>query len=141
MVMITKGLCLCGCGKQTPIAKRARFGNTPGEPLKYIKGHSPQEVEARKKVKARTIQKNKEYALGYLRNHPCIDCGESDPIVLDFDHRDGTEKYRGVSDIVTCGLPIYRVIAEIEKCDVRCANCHRRRHAQEYAHGWRNQNY
>lgn len=56
----------------------------------------------------------------------CVDCGVGDPVVLDFDHRPGVEKCFNVSDAVRKGLGRDRILLEIEKCDVRCANCHRR---------------
>lgn len=59
----------------------------------------------------------------YLESHPCVDCGESDPVVLEFDHVRG-EKTRPVSILVKWSWG--RVVEEIEKCAVRCANCHRR---------------
>lgn len=54
----------------------------------------------------------------------CSDCGASDPRVLDFDHRPGTEK-RGLVQALARGASWEVVLAEIAKCDVRCANCHR----------------
>jgi hypothetical protein len=68
--------------------------------------------------------------LEYLQSHPCIDCGEADPVVLEFDHRDGTEKIRAVASLITDNCGWEKIAAEIEKCDVRCANCHRRRTAE-----------
>jgi hypothetical protein len=63
----------------------------------------------------------------YFESHPCVDCGESDPVVLEFDH------LRDKSFDVAQALP-YRnwssILAEIEKCEVVCANCHRRRTAR-----------
>lgn len=66
----------------------------------------------------------------YLADHPCVDCGESDPVVLDFDHVRG-EKGDNVSRLVSHGHSWAAVRAEIEKCNVRCANCHRRKTAKE----------
>jgi hypothetical protein len=68
----------------------------------------------------------------YFATHPCVDCGESDPLVLHFDHQGG--KVVEVSNLVYRGLPWPRVLAEIEKCDVRCASCHFTRHARDG--GW-----
>jgi hypothetical protein len=77
---------------------------------------------------------------GYLSEHPCIDCGESDVDCLDFDHRDPTLKDEGVSYFARHSYSMERVLREISKCDVRCANCHRRRHAAERrANGWTNE--
>ena len=54
----------------------------------------------------------------------CIDCGENNPVVLDFDHVRG-EKFRCVSDMARQSYGLKTIQAEIEKCEVRCANCHR----------------
>lgn len=65
-------------------------------------------------------------AFSYLASHACVDCGESEPIVLDFDHVRGT-KTGNVSDLVAGRATVAAITAEIAKCEIRCANCHRRR--------------
>ena len=70
----------------------------------------------------------------YLIEHPCIDCGEADPIVLDFDHRG--DKTANVADLLRDRASWETIAAEIAKCDVRCANCHRRK-TVERASGYR----
>lgn len=75
---------------------------------------------------------NKRRVLEYLLVHPCVDCGEADPVVLEFDHRRG--KVHGVGELLHQHVRWEVVAAEIARCEVRCANCHRRRHAQEK--GW-----
>jgi hypothetical protein len=72
--------------------------------------------------------------LNYLRDHPCIDCGETDPVVLDFDHRDPSLKRMEVGNLVRYAAWA-TVESEISMCDVRCANCHRRRTAAQFR--WR----
>ena len=75
----------------------------------------------------RVIAERMLYIVSYLREHPCVDCGETDVVVLEFDHL--REKEFGIS----VGITHYtwtRVLAEIEKCEVVCANCHRRRTAK-----------
>jgi formate-dependent nitrite reductase cytochrome c552 subunit len=61
----------------------------------------------------------------YLLTHPCVDCGLTDLVVLEFDHVRGV-KVGDVSALVGSGYPWAKIEAEIAKCDVRCANCHRR---------------
>ena len=68
----------------------------------------------------------------YLLEHPCVDCGEADLRVLDLDHDDPSQKTENVGRLVTLSLPWSTVLAEIEKCSVRCANCHRRRTADAF---------
>ena len=65
----------------------------------------------------------------YLLAHECVDCGESDVRVLEFDHVSGT-KSRDVTQMVQHGYSIAALEAEAAKCDIRCANCHRRRSVQ-----------
>ena len=67
----------------------------------------------------------------YLRAHPCIDCGERDPLVLEFDHRDGVEKLETIAFLRARGKRD-ALMAEIDKCDVRCSNCHQRRTAKQF---------
>lgn len=58
----------------------------------------------------------------------CIRCGENHPATLDFHHRDPSSKVAAVSEGVRDGWKRERILAEIEKCDVLCANCHRKEH-------------
>lgn len=66
----------------------------------------------------------------YLREHPCVDCGCSELAVLEFDHRDRSDKVLTVAELARLGT-WSRLRQEIAKCDVRCANCHRRRTADQ----------
>lgn len=74
---------------------------------------------------------NRALMLAYLVAHPCVDCGETDPVMLDFDHRDPAEKKGNVSELAM-RKPWRLVLVEIAKCDVRCANCHLRRTARQF---------
>ena len=68
------------------------------------------------------------YLLEYFQTHPCEVCGERDPVVLEFDHVDGERKAFEIGQAL--GYRNWQsILAEIEKCAVVCANCHRRRTA------------
>lgn len=60
----------------------------------------------------------------YLSQHPCVDCGEADVAVLEFDHVEA--KTYDIAGLLARGAPASRILAEIDRCQVRCANCHRR---------------
>ena len=75
----------------------------------------------------RAVQKaNQHRVLEYLTQHPCVDCGEADPVVLEFDHVRGVKRNH-VGRMLTLGCSWGSIEKEIRKCEVRCANCHRRR--------------
>ena len=74
----------------------------------------------------RTRAAVKEFLLAYLQSHPCVDCGEREAIVLEFDHRSGSNKLFQIGDANSKNYSLRSVRSEVEKCDVRCANCHRR---------------
>jgi hypothetical protein len=82
--------------------------------------------QARRRKQALALERT-NYLLEYFRTHPCVDCGEHDAVVLEFDHLGDKSFDVGQS------LP-YRswqsILDEIAKCDVVCANCHRRRTAR-----------
>jgi L-lysine 2,3-aminomutase len=79
---------------------------------------------------ARRRQDKIQWMLDYFSEHPCVDCGETDPVVLEFDHVRG-EKVAAISFMIPRGYPMAKILAEVDKCDVRCANCHRRKTAKE----------
>lgn len=81
----------------------------------------------------RYLEEGRQFIAKYKRSHPCIDCGCNDPRVLEFDHVRGKKK-DNVSNLVSRKYPISTIEAEIAKCDVRCANCHRIRHCKKRRH-------
>src|SRR2546430_5412285 len=64
---------------------------------------------------------NKRQLYEYLSTHPCVDCGNSDIRVLDFDHVYG-EKVENVSRLLGHSVAWPTILVEIAKCEVRCAN-------------------
>lgn len=77
-------------------------------------------------------EQNRRLLFEYYQSNPCVDCGNDNPIVLELDHRDGTDKVSDVSKMMHSSWET--IEAEIKKCDVRCANCHRIRTAKQQ--GW-----
>ena len=70
--------------------------------------------------------------LEYLKGKSCVDCGEADPIVLEFDHVGGGSKLFALGEM---RLHAWSTIEkELRKCAVRCANGHRRKTARAF--GW-----
>ncbi len=68
-----------------------------------------------------------------IKSGPCADCrGVFDPICMDFDHRPG--EIKGFSLSVGYRVSAERQIAELAKCDVVCANCHRLRTHRQRDH-------
>ncbi len=85
--------------------------------------------------KTRVLSQNKSQLYTYLSTHPCIDCGETDIRLLEFDHING-QKSEGIANLLTWGFNWPTLEAEITKCVVRCANCHRIK-TIEQGKGWR----
>ena len=76
--------------------------------------------------------RNRAYVVEFLRTHPCVDCGERDPVVLEFDHVRGSKR-GNVSEMVAAGWGLACIGAEIDKCVVRCSNCHRKKTVAQLA--------
>ena len=67
-----------------------------------------------------------------LSKRSCTECGENHPATLDFHHRDPSTKVDEVSNMIGELINLEKVKLEIEKCDILCANCHRKRHWREF---------
>jgi hypothetical protein len=99
----------------------------------YRRNRSYYVAKARRRNRG-VIEETRRWLLLYLLDHPCVDCGNDDVRVLEFDHRDRATKVWEVSVLARNGYSLARVQEEIARCDVRCANCHRiRTHRQR---GW-----
>jgi hypothetical protein len=91
----------------------------------------------RDQARAATLRRRefvRSHVLDYLQANPCVDCGERDPVVLEFDHIG--EKSAGIANLVNEGTSLRRIRAEIARCEVVCANCHRLRTAARQG-SWR----
>lgn len=73
-----------------------------------------------KQIQIKTAMK---FLYQYLRQHPCVDCGINNPVVLHFDHVRGKKKAE-VSVLARGGYRLATIMEEVEKCEIRCANCH-----------------
>ena len=73
----------------------------------------------------------REWLRGIKAERGCRVCEEHDPVVLDFHHRNPDEKVASPLEMVAKAYGLARIKAEIAKCDVLCANCHRRAHHEE----------
>lgn len=71
----------------------------------------------------------------YKAERGCLICGNLDSRVLDFHHKNGDEKEFVIADFYYHQYSMEKVEAEIRKCDVMCANCHRILHFENRKNG------
>lgn len=88
------------------------------------------QVLKRRAANAEKRERNREFVRDYLSKHPC-ECGESRVPVLEFHHLDPSNKKYEVSTMMQRGHAIEKIMIEIEKCKVVCANCHKMLHFEE----------
>lgn len=119
---------------QSGLSERERKQCTAEATARYKK-NNPEKVRESSRIRK---ERNRGIVIE-AKKAPCTDCGNPfPPICMDFDHREGEEKifgYKGgVSALVNVGAAVETLQAEIEKCDLVCANCHRIRTAKK--RGW-----
>ena len=95
----------------------------------YYKNHDYYIKKAQKRNRL-TRERNREYIWSYLKTHPCVDCGEKDIVVLTFDHI--ANKKANIGDMTHWRFGLVNLKKEIEKCAIRCANCHLRKTAKQF---------
>lgn len=96
----------------------------------YLKNRNYYLTKAKKR-NAKIFKQAKIIIANYFLSHSCVDCGEKDLLVLEFDHVDRNKKDGDVSQIIKNTSSLKLLLKEIKKCEVRCANCHRRKTAKE----------
>ena len=133
------------CGKIKPLPEFAKRRADTSQPCSYCRQcqreycrqhyrnhcslHNSRRYKRQKSERAEIAERLREYK----RTRACADCGETDPIVLEFDHVRGT-KVGEVGAMVRCWT-WQAIVEEIAKCELRCANCHRRKTAKQL--GWK----
>lgn len=90
----------------------------------------PDRIRSYRYADRERVARVRERVWAYLRGQVCADCGEDDVLVLEFDHLE--EKLGNVGDLVN-GAAWARIEAEIQKCEVVCANCHHLRTTKQRA--------
>src|SRR2546423_3751274 len=76
----------------------------------------------------RFAEKRRRWLSDYKSSLSCARCGESHPATLTFHHRDPSEKSFEIGNMLTRKVGLKRLLAEIQKCEVLCANCHSKEH-------------
>ncbi len=87
--------------------------------------------ESQSETKIRIRKERREWFQGLKKTLKCNRCPESDWRVLDFHHKDPSEKELEVSNMTSGRASKEKILAEIAKCEVLCANCHRKEHWEE----------
>ncbi|MEI6569623.1 MAG: hypothetical protein WCR20_23300 [Verrucomicrobiota bacterium] len=72
----------------------------------------------------------KKFLFEFLSSSKCKDCGESDLMVLEFDHTEDKSFNLGKSHMIK-GLTLEQLAKEVSKCEIRCSNCHTRKTHEE----------
>lgn len=97
----------------------------------YYKQNPKQQKMAQERSKRRLADLQHKIC-EFLATHQCVDCGESNIVLLEFDHVSGDTKKDDVANMLNRGFGWEKILAEIQKCDVRCANCHRMKTAKQF---------
>ncbi len=95
------------------------------ERLDYYQRNKEKELKYKAGRQVTKREEARHFVFTYLRAPPCIDCGEADPMVLTFDHVRGSKKMN-ISQMVNQGYSLDAIQQEIDKCEIRCGNCHMR---------------
>lgn len=109
------------CKECSKRASKEKYNNDPEFKQRKLDTAAAYQKGARRDMQIKVLT--------ILKSTGCKDCGETDPIVLDFDHIH--DKFDGISRMIRNHRSWALVELEIAKCEVRCSNCHRRKTARE----------
>lgn len=110
-------------GKRKSICKSCRKNSDK----RYYKIHNTK----RKLQVQQRIRRLRQWFALLKTDKVCGLCKENHIACLDFHHKDKTKKIMDLSDVVNAGWGEKKILLEIDKCDIICANCHRKLHWKE----------
>jgi hypothetical protein len=76
----------------------------------------------------RFAENRRKWLVEYKKTLKCVRCAESHLATLTFHHKDNSEKSFEIGNAISLGISLKRLLSEIEKCEVLCANCHAKEH-------------
>lgn len=135
------------CKNTKPILEFGKHSNTKSGYRSQCKlCHSKnncvsEKTEHYKNKRANVRQRNRRYIYNYLQDKSCKDCGDTRWQVLEFDHINQEDKKYQISQMVCSSHSIETIQSEIDKCEIRCANCHKLKTMNQlgfYKNDWKN---
>ena len=85
-------------------------------------------LEKQRKKNRQFAENRRRWLVEYKKTLSCIRCIENHPATLTFHHKKSSEKSFEIGNAIGLGVSLKRLVAEIEKCEVLCANCHAKEH-------------
>jgi hypothetical protein len=124
----------CGrCKKSLPVTAFARYGNGYQSYCRQCQKEYDaawyQANKERRKAKVKVDREvHREWMDSLKEGIPCTDCGRTYPTyVMEWDHLPEAIKRLVLSNARRSAFSKKRILEELEKCELVCANCHRER--------------
>lgn len=99
--------------------------------VKYRKDHPAMYKQSRKIYRERQLGLINTWYEEYQKTMMCSVCGDKREPVLDFHHTDPSTKVMEVKRLMRGHHPFEKLMEEVAKCIILCANCHRMHHWEE----------
>lgn len=101
---------------------------------RYAKERGPRNAQHKEKSRQAYVR-YRDWLFAEKAGRGCLRCGLTDPRCLDFHHRDPSTKSFPIAGSFKSRK---KIGAEITKCDLLCANCHRIVHYEQNGVTWPN---
>lgn len=129
----------CNCDKSLPLedfypsskAKDGRQSKCKPCHREYRKSHYESNKSKYISKAADCRQRYRQEFLDFIKTKSCVDCGNDDWRVLEFDHQ--RDKSFNICE-KKGQRTLKSLMSEIEKCEIVCANCHRIRSHEQFSY-------
>ena len=94
----------------------------------YYQRHRNHLLNKQREKNRRFAENRRKWLVEFKKTLKCMRCEENHPATLTFHHKESSEKSFEIGNALCLGVSLKRLKAEIEKCEVLCANCHAKEH-------------